>query len=1265
MADNARLNTPGHFSVTMSSQSPRAGSAMSNKRSSLPRAVSPASATASTLQNASARQSTVSQFDGGSSAPSDYEKQPRPREPTLRDDLVHKKRRTAQRPRSTGGFLLPDARPGANTRLGSSNKDADRQRSRLTGDIRRGKATMPASRSTPSPTAGLGLGVAAVDTEVDANNPGVPVIMAGTREDGTPQTTRSRASRIPSPSPRASSESLDVDSTQIVNMALNLSESRRVAARRNISAPVPPRLAPLPDSLGVGSLKQHLHQQRRTSRNISPKPNRGITPSPRQASFSSSPRIGGSSLQHTFEPEGSYTYQFSSSTLNRAQKAKEQLELMAQYRRLLQVVAPLNAQSDRSQTSLISPPATPGMSNQPGGLPGQRPPPLGRPYNPLQYIRNRKVRARERKAIDGGAQGFNDISRVTDWVDQVAVSTPLTGSSKMPYFSGAHEQTNNESQIPRPVASSAKPKRPRLDWSFDPADMLADIYWVEQDDNRALIEDRNYSKMFPSKPAKEQRPWSIQATEPFKAGPMSPSLETGPNDVRGSLQLDNDINRVGTDGSRSSARDRARQKLHEIKGTHKHSDSQHGYHDILRLGRSAASDTSDSETDRRKRERSGTLTASGRDLLEKQMRDMLAQEAAERQRTMTLDSVPETPLSPEETIDFAPPTHQNGTASRPSHVRAESYAGTHNAHYTDRWPFLHQPPGRASLDIPSHSKRSSVDHTVSQPTSPDGIHSRRGSAFIASGSEMSPSNSRPVSPSRNPLSKVRNIFRDRSRDRTEDKEIKGRPSVDQFHEDSVFTPMDVELMRAVPKDRSPSPFGHKLPSRNTGDSHKSHRSLGSIKLRGDEVFPFRNIIKGGVKLDNMVRGGVSKVTDMIWKKDSDDSSSAASSGEESDDEPRRGRRTKLYVASRDNSRRREKHFLDVMPQFKPTSESNEGRSTPSIITAPEAGFLSPTSTSKGRKSARFDQLKPPRLSVPGSPKGIPRISEEVLSADRGQIDESDIADGNTQIGLPDSHGPSSNSSRDLQNVLAGVPHALDNKKRYHSTSLSKRDSGRHWSITDRDTTPRQSQLSRSELAGVRALILSSGIKAMEITRRANEAHPLFAVDSKGPGVPWSDVSAFVPGEATTMSASQLELYPTTARVLVGSIDTSMKAFQQAATQLTSDTVPALQRRIDDLHLRIATDLIKTTQETTDDADEVSRDLVHNQRLKVQHVVEAMEKMSRNRRRRFRWFRRVVWLVVEWVLVASMWWLWAAFVIFRSVYFVVKGAWGGVRWLLWL
>src|SRR5690606_26613853 len=57
----------------------------------------------------------------------------------------------------------------------------------------------------------------------------------------------------------------------------------------------------------------------------------------------------------------------------------------------------------------------------------------------------------------------------------------------------------------------------------------------------------------------------------------------------------------------------------------------------------------------------------------------------------------------------------------------------------------------------------------------------------------------------------------------------------------------------------------------------------------------------------------------------------------------------------------------------------------------------------------------------------------------------------------------------------------------HIPGQTGRAPRRQWSITDRTPFPeQQTKLYKREIARVRALILSSGIKAKEINRRANE-----------------------------------------------------------------------------------------------------------------------------------------------------------------------------------
>ena len=215
---------------------------------------------------------------------------------------------------------------------------------------------------------------------------------------------------------------LDIDSANIVNLALNLSESRRQAGRRIVMSSLPPAVPTFEDNMAGSSLRQHMQAQRRVSRNISPKPGQGAI-----GGIASQPteRIASPLLQAAIDGDGQqHHYQFSQATLERAQKAKDSIELMAQYRRLLQYLPPLKPTTMSRQTTL-SPPSTSAGSPTAAHFkdrevmsgPARV---LGRPYNPLQYIRNRKVRARERQPLDGVAEGFGDVEAVTAWVDRIA-----------------------------------------------------------------------------------------------------------------------------------------------------------------------------------------------------------------------------------------------------------------------------------------------------------------------------------------------------------------------------------------------------------------------------------------------------------------------------------------------------------------------------------------------------------------------------------------------------------------------------------------------------------------------------------------------------------------------------------------------------------------------------------------------------------------------------------------------------------------------------
>ena len=236
---------------------------------------------------------------------------------------------------------------------------------------------------------------------------------------------------------------------------------------------------------------------------------------------------------------------------------------------------------------------------------------------------------------------------------------------------------------------------------------------------------------------------------------------------------------------------------------------------------------------------------------------------------------------------------------------------------------------------------------------------------------------------------------------------------------------------------------------------------------------------------------------------------------------------------------------------------------------------------------------------------------------------------------------------------------------------------RQWSIPDRGETSARTQLSKREVARLRALILSSGIKAMEINRRASKPIQPFKGGVAGPDeilipwnssrIAWSDIAKLTPNEAELREqrVPHNQVYPLAARSLAMAVQTSTQRWRVSADRFTAKTSLDLQRRIWSARTRVADDLSTMTRMAADEADETNHDLALGQPLKVKHVVDVIEKMLRRRRRRLRWVRRATWLTVEWLLVGFMWYVWFVVTILRVFLGVGRGIWTGVRWLLWL
>lgn len=1073
--------------------------------------------------------------------------------------------------------------------------------------------------------------------------------------------------------------SLDVDSAQIVHLALNLSESRRNASRRFVSAPLPQASGALAENTVGGSLRQHLQQQRRVSRNISPKPDRGDRTL--GASRVVTAPNASSPLQAVFDnqEEGKYEYHFSASTLARAEKARNTIELMAQYRRLLHYVPPLVPQSlEKTTTSSDagttgSPASSTFRHSRSPSVSAPAPRQMGRPYNPLQYIRNRKVRSRTSRTIDGEAQGFGDLEKVASWIDVVAqVSTKeeyqKADCSMIPKFSqgaedGASPYGSPQSSISKGQATHMKAKRPRIDWITNPADMLADVFWTEQDDNKKLVEDRSGHPIFPQH-LELKRPTSRKTDdekEPAKPPTPGKRMEELGLDLRVDTQLP-EFRSVKSDSEKLSdwAASKAKQKLRNLPHIHHgHSGSIRDRH-FLRSKSRSDSDSSDSDVVRPpRRKRSGTADSNdrGTDILEKQMKEMMAKEA--RQAEQNGDAV----TSPKivDSIERHEPESSRPNESFGGHSRSGSLVARGKGD-----SLKNGSSGRASLEVPGINSRGSLDGfdpTHRRSSSHTRISKIAGAFMPILGRDRSPSPSTATSPTRRPLSrmgsKIRPLYhRNNEQDRHS-----------ELEDDFVFPPAKEETPESpdtpLKRARSLSPL-KKTPSKLVDYGSTPVNKTGSIRRGKGEDSGIRGLFKGP-------RNTVSKVSDYLWKKDASPGTgpglASGFSTDESDIEDLRkskqekkdSRQSSVGIDEfeHDSSRSEIPSLLADMPSF---TSPFERRGRPVQVKREE---LSSRSLMTKRQQAEFDSR---RASSRSNLQDAPRIdvhnASPSTSPDTGPINRFKRDSSVSEVGSI-SQGVQYADAR--LNSILGIPGGRRNAlpitglARLEPTNRrpSISEDHRQWSISDVSVNEHRGPTTKREIARVRALLLSSGIKAKEISRRAAELRDL-RTDKESA---YQDIASLTDQSIQRVPKSQE--HRLAARILSDDIQSSARACQASADAFSNTTIAGLLTRIGSMQTRLVDNLTPMTREAADEADEVSKDLVTSQTLKVKSISDKMDKMTRRRRRKFRWVRRGGWVLVEWSLVGVMWGVWFIVMLVRVVMAIVGGVVGGVRWLFWL
>ena len=1164
----------------------------------------------------------------------------------------------SHRNRNSGGFLLsssafdtPSKVAGDAVRTPHRRQPSREEKGKTSVQSREKGQTKRRSNT------GLGLGV--------RSSPLASTVTTAETEDGVERHDSHNDGDKKSEEPQAAG--FDVDSTQIVNLALNLSESRRAAARRSVSATTPPVSSGFRDSFAGGSLRQHLQQQRRTSRNPSPKAGRN-----ERALSGSYKTVPGqkphSPLNTPFDPDDDedYRYRFSPSTLARADKAKNYIGLMIEYRRLLQYVPPLKSNGTEKGGPFDSPLSSRLTSPHTEDTASDTILPLGREYNPLQYIRNRKVRARERKAIDGEVQGFGDLTKVSSWVHEVAATVlasqecRTTDSFPMPPFSKAAEVAASPHTPPQSKSQTTTPriKRPRIDWVTNPADLLADVFWLEQDENKTIIEDHSGRKIFAGamdlkRPVSNREEVLEQQKSAELARPGSPSL-------RIDTKLP-EFNHSRSDSAkqRERATSRAKQKLREVTRLH-HGHNGSGRERPLFKGR-LLSETDSSDTDgahrprRRSRRQATESLDPSTDILDKQMMEMLAKESTEQEWAEAHGRT-----------GNKLPISQDGSLLSPdgsrTHTRSTSLAT--NA-LPNQSSILQTASGRPSIEGPLGNPRTSFEELDSTaPNSPQTKATIAASAFVPSiAMDLTPP-LHAMSPSRHHISRVTsriNPFHEHSRNRSRGRgdtteALVSAPSLtsNQIGEN----PDESDLIKL-----SSSPIA-KVSTRKTDESAKA---IGKTNLRrgrgGDEPSSIIGFLKGS-------RGPVAKVGELLWKKEPARTLSVPPgfSSDESDSEILRAMREVADPPAGETST--DPAGVDSLGEKPSLSRSGKLPVFTSLhnsrgrLTTDENGDAAADSVSERKpreeriKSAPNNYLEiPPRVDA-RNPSPSPSLEGAPMRR------YSSVSDLESRRGSALS-GVESADAR-LNAILGQPGHpgtylpvtGLSSLEVTHQKRPALEDK-REWSISDCEIPGHRGPVTKKEIARVRALLFTSGIKAKEISRQAAEIVDLRNAQKS----PFADIAKISKENPPPVPNSQQHILA--ARILANDMQLSSQAWQASADSFYDTTVSRLFDRADKLHSSIADGLAPRVRTAADEADAVSRDILTFQSLQVKRIIDTMDNMMRRRRRRFRWLRRGGWVLVEWSLVGVMWFAWFLVVFVRIILGLGTGVVRSVRWLFWL
>jgi hypothetical protein len=1210
-----------------------------------------------------------------------------------------------QKTRKAGGFLLPSAfrsstDPRPRTPNAKGKKKADVQQPSTartsnpfnTGRLNSSMRSSPLAQVVVSPRPAQVDGtyvrdsselesIATDDTRYSYDGPSV---------DGS----RESSGDYGKPVPQQSAASGGIDPAQIVNMALNLSESRRrhfsaghilppssAGAHRVASAAIPPPSSTLQGSYqayGVGgSLRHHLQQQRRVSRNQSPGTGLKASNSRHVSSASYAPPV--------LDTSGATPYHFSDATLARAEKAKQYIETSVEFRRLLQFLPPLKPDSTAPGNSYLTTSSIPGSTNvhlnrtQTAGANEKHI--LGRGYNPLQLIRNRRLRARTRNYLSPDIEHWNDSGNVRHWIDlveEISQESSYRGSDRVnlpPYpLEGPLNPSDNGPTDPSGNKSNenttAKGKRARMDWYTSPFEHLADAYWLEQGRNKSLIENKHHTRIFPGMASVE----SLRLRSSFESR-RSQTASLAPSNC----SPEKDFSDI------ESHKDGERGRKHHLLG-HNRDESRGrltaGWEPSWRKSRSTSSGllSSDDGLSLTAKRRSARFATHDDDNistgpLERHMNNIISAQSTQ---------------SPELNSPGTP--NKWGNESSEPMSRATAHPETEppkHSHLTEVTDWVEQPeattkklPGKADLPVAGHGEpRSSFEDDLmsTNPNSPTTANFSPGVGLV-----HSPPDSRATSPSRKPIISILPFIRAEGHGRKNDGHRPLPDDSDNFSSRHTSAETPSKPRSSFEGTASPARvknfFSH---TANGSHNSLSPRPSSRGKDTKEPESAVRRFFKGG-RIGEIVRNEGAKVGSSFRKKDSpqeetlarfSDTGSDTLDETDLDDEditslksrPQTLQRTSSATVGHRSLRRSDKNrfHLDNLPSFRPANmKATSQPATPSG----QDHIGKQQQALKNNRSPRFDRLAPPNLDL-SRVSTVADTSPDLSRVDTFATPDTSRDDRRGSYGFPtlSRHTSRLGIGNRLATILdrpGGVgrggmpPSALTDLEEQNRSRPSLSDK-RQWSISDqprsRSPHPAASATSNpAEIARIRALLLCSGIKAAEIHRRAHMPRdpPLFlrrAAQTSG---------------AELRAVPRKEEHVLAARMLTTSLEEETIALLNDSKHFNASTLANLHITLNEMK-DVVTACVDRARNSGDESVRFGAEVTGQRTIEVRRVVDALEKLARARRRRLRWIRRVGFGLVEWGVVMFMWWIWFIVMILRGIWKTVRGGVGVVRWVFWL